>query len=313
MTNDLARQIATSAVGIGLLERLEYRGINKLHLVREGNPLTRRSLLPRCRFFHKLRRGRKNDLPDIGHSDIRQAINYIETTQYSEIIEHIKDAVDDTSPWNPYTPSSPPVSTYIFERRILLAEKVIKHYCDDLTANFELDSQEIWKLQNQVPTSDQAGSETDTDMIYGEGQFEWSSIRSITTPDTRNILDWILGSMGEPDDLICYKPLVNKELTVYEIHSFDDWHQLIENNPSVPSNSAKPCAPDWRTIKNKYDAIHLSWMGIILAHDNLDLANRHNVIPLRYWENEQTHWARSAIVGYDKVGTYSERSKLYPE
>ena len=313
MTNSLAKQIATSPVGMRLLERLEYAGIGKLRPYRTGVPLTRRSFVPQFRFFDKLRRDRKNDLPDIGLPDIGQAINYIESTQYSDIIYHIDDSVDDTSPLNPYPPPFLPVSTYMFERRILLAEKVIENYFADLTANFELDSQEIWKSQDKVPTSDQTDSITDTDFVYGEGEFTWASERSITTPDTLTHLDWILSYMGSPDEFICYKPLVNKKPTVYEIHSFDDWHQLIENNPRVPSNSTKPCTPDWGKIANKYDAVHLSWMGIILAHDNLELANRHNVIPLRYWKNEQTHWTRSAIIGYNKIGTYSERSKLYSD
>ena len=283
MFNHIANQIAGSAVGSTLLAQLELR----------------ERIGARCDNWDSI----------CDAIAVEAAVNYIKLSDFSNLVNHICRAVNDASPWNSTNTIDDPFRYSFVEKRLPIAEALIQKFYYDLTSKFELNTQEIWKSRcvnlnhKQGPISEKHN--------YGQGEFTWSCIRSITTPDSLEILDWILSARGRAVDHICYKPVVSKELIVYEIHSFDDWYHLIENHSNPASGPTEPLEPEWESIFKKYHAVHLSWMGILLAHDNLKQAENNNVIPLRYWEHEQTHWSSDCIDEYKEISTYAAIKDSY--
>ncbi len=269
-------------------------------------------------------------------ADVGEALDYLSVAEFSDIVDRILSALDLTSPWrNPNTvplarsrfrlklfgrslwkPQRKPESITALPRsmasvtnRYLLAERLVERFYDRLSADLEPQSQEIWELEPPKLARDYHTHSADS--VYGEGQFTWFSVRSMTKLDTLENLEWILSDKGEPSEHSCYIPVTSKELKAYEVHSFEAWQQLIKDTSN--KEHTKPLAPHWPTIYNNYDVIHLSWMGIIVAHDHLRLADKHDVVPLRYWGHEQTHWARSSIEEFAKVESYLERRHRYSD
>ena len=280
MCDELAKQLADSPVGWMLLAQLE---------VRERLDVRNSDWDGRCDIIA-----------------VSAAANRVNKLDFSDIVRNIQRAVSDTSPWNSTSQIEVPMRRFCTRKRLPIANIIIDNFSKNLAANFEPDKQEIWRSKAININSDQNPKDFISHGVYDQGQFTWASIRSLTTPNRRDILDWILTDKWNRFDQTCYKPVISKDVLVYEIHSFEDWVDLIKGSPNPASTPAEPIAPDWEAISEKYDAVHLSWMGILLAHDNLERAEAENIIPLRYWEHEQTHWLNNCIDSYEEVFTYKE-------
>jgi hypothetical protein len=48
--------------------------------------------------------------------------------------------------------------------------------------------------------------------------------------------------------------------------------------------------PDWRSVADRYDGVHLSWAGFITAEGCITDLGGSDVAMLRYWFSERTHW-----------------------
>lgn len=112
------------------------------------------------------------------------------------------------------------------------------------------------------------------------------------------------------------------EARVLEVHRPSDWARLVMEHPreaathqeswelpgrnqrrfelcaltAVPNQRAarttmrRHLVPDWRSVADHYDGVHLSWAGFITAEGCItDLADG-DVTMLRYWFSERTHW-----------------------
>lgn len=278
MCDRLVKQLADSPVGSMLMANLESQEINN----------------------RKVDQDRR-----FKDTAVTLASNRIHYMDISDLISKIQKAINDTSPWNSANRTNVLSAHSGSRRRLPIAKAIIGKFSKSLATDFEANQQEIWSHTHPKNLLSRG--------TYLEGQFTWTSVKSITAPTRQSILDWILNAKGNRFEQICYKLRVSKRLSTYEIHSFEDWAYLIKSNPSSTQSSTGRIAPNWDVILNKYDVVHLSWMGILLAHDNLQRAKAENIIPLSYWEHEQTHWSSNCIDGYEKVFTYREFLKLRSE
>jgi hypothetical protein len=48
--------------------------------------------------------------------------------------------------------------------------------------------------------------------------------------------------------------------------------------------------PDWRSVAERYDGVHLSWAGFITSEGCITDLDGGDVAMLRYWFSERTHW-----------------------
>lgn len=48
--------------------------------------------------------------------------------------------------------------------------------------------------------------------------------------------------------------------------------------------------PDWRSVAERYDGVHLSWAGFITSEGCVTDLDGGDVAMLRYWFSERTHW-----------------------
>lgn len=205
----------------------------------------------------------------------------------TDILKYILLAVGVASPWNPDSIDEIAMMSLHSSERLPIAELLVNNFVNRLTSKCNFDLQEVWLNPTQYDQYLQSKYFIEYRNIYGQGQFTWAGMWSMTTSDIE-IVEWIISGMGTNIEINLYKPVIADDARVYEIQSFEDWEELVKENELTTSSG--DLAPDWALIAQKYDAVHLSWMGVLLAHDNLTPANEKNVIPLKYWEHEKTLW-----------------------
>ena len=109
---------------------------------------------------------------------------------------------------------------------------------------------------------------------------------------------------------------------MFEIHRPGDWAQLVQRYPSrarsghegwelpginqdrqvgsalwtvADQNAARQgirhhLVPDWASVAEDYDGVHLSWAGVVTAEGFVNDLGHGDVALLRYWFHEQTLW-----------------------
>lgn len=207
--------------------------------------------------------------------------------EYTDLLKHVLLAVDVTSPWNPDSEDEVEAMRLHATKRLPIAELLVSYFADRLTTDCELDLQEIWLNPTQYDKYLRSRYFVEHRNTYGQGQFTWAGMWSTTRSDPE-IVEWMIQDMGVNTELNCYRPVIADGARVYEIQDFEDWVKLVNENKLGTLSGAS--VPDWSTIAKKYDAVHLSWMGLLLAHDGLTPARDNNIIPLRYWSRERTLW-----------------------
>lgn len=133
---------------------------------------------------------------------------------------------------------------------------------------------------------------TSLDVVHGEGQFSWGGSWSFTNPG-ESLHDDLLAAWDNAGGTMEFEVLdVGRQPRVFEVNEPADWAELaITYRDSRSSPGA--ARPRWPEVAESFDAIHLSWLGFSLVHDNQDAAVRYGVVPLRYWGSERTHWLRA--------------------
>jgi hypothetical protein len=58
----------------------------------------------------------------------------------------------------------------------------------------------------------------------------------------------------------------------------------------VRTNIRSHLVPDWRSVAEHYDGVHLTWAGLITSEGCITDLGDGDVAMLRYWFSERTHW-----------------------
>jgi len=202
----------------------------------------------------------------------------------------IASAGYEVGPWTPGAGESRERVLRMAPARIGLARELVRRFGVELRAGLDLHRQEYWEVDG---TREPSFRFSDHTRVYGKGQFSWGGVRTASTrnwnvsPDHLAAWDMTEGECSRSRVRVTGKP------RVYEIRFAEDWVGLIRRFPL--GDCAGAMAPSWSVIALEVDVVHLTWLGFLLVHDNLALAEENGVIPLRFWGSELSLWLNDCI------------------
>ncbi len=222
-------------------------------------------------------------------ASVERATENAREMSYGELLETILSAADMVGPFNPDQKTN--ISSFLAQacERIEIAKVICNKFADHLVDDIKRNSQEVlergaWKMSvsfdGLVDLEEPSFVYED---VYADGQLTWAALWSTDPRYTEELVEYGAIKRG-------LRVTVPDNAHIYEIHEFEDWFYLIDSNPG--NSTSKGISPSWASIAEKYDAVHLSWAGFILAHDNYDKASEQGIIPLSYWDHEGTMWLR---------------------
>jgi hypothetical protein len=80
---------------------------------------------------------------------------------------------------------------------------------------------------------------------------------------------------------------------VYEVHGKEDWERLVERYPAEADGT---WVPDWQTVVDDFDGVHLSMAGFLGAS---------YVTSCRHWGTEATVWLRPVLDGATRLADWT--------
>lgn len=140
--------------------------------------------------------------------------------------------------------------------------------------------------------------------------YSQSSDRAIyTSTECERVSSYIVGSMiccrdlgplSYPYQLVRLVP--SPDVKVYTINRPDDWRELCLEYPAkdLGGLGGDLITPDYSHVAREWDAIHLSFLGLITS-DQVRIENT-RVTALQGWDTEQTLWFRPAFDEVSRIG-----------
>ncbi|MEO1055340.1 MAG: hypothetical protein AAFY28_00345 [Actinomycetota bacterium] len=226
-------------------------------------------------------------------------------------------------PWISDAPDTVAFNYRHADLRRPIAEAVATRFGAELSASFEPNAQEWWFDTAAAPSWVERSAPLFRryEDVYSSGQFTWAGLRSVTNPPDevhQNLLgswEFEIGPVAR-----CTLP-VRPGVRIAEIHRPEDWAQLVREHPrvgdpypewelpginqqrreltrllSVPGQRGARVAmrhhlvPDWRSVADAYDGVHLSWAGFLTSEGCITDLPDGDVTMLRYWGSERTLW-----------------------
>lgn len=247
------------------------------------------------------------------------AVEMVMAMSVGDLLREIAAATtEDVGPWN--GAASETVATCYRHRdaRAPIAEAVASRFSDDLHCTCDRVGQEWWTSPGGS-AAELAPLFREYGHVYQAGQFTWAGLRTVSAPPAA-VHDHLPVDMDEP--IARWLLPVNPDARVFEIHRPGDWAQLVQNYPSrarpgyegweLPGinqdrqvasalwtvayqNAARRkirhhLVPDWASVAEDYDGVHLSWAGVVTAEGFVNDLGHGDVALLRYWFHEQTLW-----------------------
>ncbi|MFV0259158.1 MAG: hypothetical protein ACK5PP_12015 [Acidimicrobiales bacterium] len=79
---------------------------------------------------------------------------------------------------------------------------------------------------------------------------------------------------------------------MFEINRPGDWVRLmgVPGQRAARTSIRSHLVPDWRSVAERYDGVHLTWAGLITAEGRISDPGQEDVAMLRYWFSERTLW-----------------------
>ena len=208
--------------------------------------------------------------------------------------------------------------------RAPIAQALNDRFGERLHAPLDLDAQEWWTdnsswFESLVPLF------RDFERVDGAGQFTWAGLWTVSEPPEVAHAEMLAAWEYEVGPVRRLSLPVLSEARVFEVQRPEDWARLVGEHPregashpewelpginqhtgllsallSVPGQRGarttigRHLVPDWRSVAERYDGIHLSWAGFITSEGCItDLGNGGSageVAMLRYWFSERTLW-----------------------
>lgn len=229
--------------------------------------------------------------------------------------------VFDAGPWTPDSPDTLALAYRDAEARLPIAEALSDRFGAQLHAPIDRNAQQWW-VTEQLPVDRLAPLFHDYEDVYDAGQFTWAGLWTVTDPPAithEQLVDaWELH--GGP--VSRWRLPVLPAARVFEVHRPADWARLVTEHsrnaatnlehwelPSinqrrsdladlmaVPGQRAartsmrRHLVPDWRSVADHHDGVHLSWAGFITTEGCITDFEAGDVTMLRYWFSERTHW-----------------------
>ena len=214
---------------------------------------------------------------------------------------------------------------YLYQQaaqRRQIAEAVSERFLADLYRGADFGAQQWWHEEPHGSTRVAAPCFTDYSNVYGNGEFTWSGLWTVTDPppEVHDALISAWDFFGQPTSrwLLPVRPSAR----VWNIDGPEDWARLVESYPKVatrphagwelpgpnqhPSDSAMlrsivaqnavrietgaHVLPDWVGVAADFDGVHLSWAGFLTSEGYISELDSGGVTMMRYWGSERTLW-----------------------
>ena len=107
------------------------------------------------------------------------------------------------------------------------------------------------------------------------------------------------GDWGGSEQFRRSRAVADKAVSVFEITSPADWHELSTTVPRVVQGSSGPSeagtlVPDWRRLAGQYDGVHLTFAGLLTTPFVRETSAAGTTM-LWSWDAEMTMWLPDAV------------------
>ncbi len=262
---------------------------------------------------------------DCNHDSVRLAALSIQEMPYGELLELAVSAAQQfAGPWSGQALTSLP---YLYEHakhRRQIAEALSARFYLPLHRDPDLGAQQWW-YEEPINSQQRAGITpcfTNYTLCYGNGEFTWGGLWTITDPPPQIhdalILTWDF--FGWPTSRWLLP--VRSDARVWVINRPADWTRLVETYPkaaahphagwelpgpnqhpsdtkllrslatqhAVRSEIALHVLPDWERVAADFDGVHLSWAGFLTTEGFISDLSNGGVTMMRFWGSEHTLW-----------------------
>ena len=223
-------------------------------------------------------------------------------------------------PWIGDAPDTVATAYRNAEARAPIAAAIEDRFGDVLHAPIDLDAQQWWTVSSAWVES-LAPLFRDFDRVSGAGQFTYGGLWTVSDPPEQAYAQLAAAWEYETGPVRRLSLPVRPEARVFEIHRPEDWARLVSEHPrpgaphpgwelpgvnpyavvlssllAVPNQRAarasidRQLVPDWSSVADQYDGVHLSWAGFITSEGCITDISPGTVTMLRYWLSERTLW-----------------------
>lgn len=306
-SDELADLLVTAPAGVALLQYLEHA--------------------------HRLERSPLSQLVDCDPDAVTSAVAAVSAMTAGELMGSAIEAADQIAgPWNSRSMTSLPTAYRFAPQRAKIADEIARVFTTTLSNDFDRSGQQWWNTTtaNSREPAHVLGLPTHVSGSYCCGEWPWRRAWTITTPPPEIHESLAVAWEMYSGQISRWHLGVSTAARVLEIHRPDDWRQLVADYPLVVSGrhegwelpginqqrqrsevagvasassghaarlDVEVAMPDWRLVAQDWDAVHLSWAGMLTCEGHvIDVPELGPgvVTMLRFWFTERTLWFRSS-------------------
>lgn len=272
--------------------------------------------------------GHTNDAPACTDPDaVRQAVEELtDLTLGAFLALAVECGVSLAGPWMAESPRAIALGYRFAEQRRPIAEAIVSRFGDELGAPVGRDSQQVW-LSGEREDHVVSPAFVDFGDVYGNGEFTSAGVFTVTDPPAEAHRALVSAWEMYPPPTSRWRVPIRAAARVFEIHRPADWQRLVEAYPkaakgphwdwelpgpnqrrshiaplldvqgrhAVRTSVTRHVLPDWRSVAEDYDGVHLSWAGYLTAEGFLSDLHEGGVTMLRYWFSERSLWLRNVF------------------
>jgi hypothetical protein len=272
--------------------------------------------------------GRPATSPTADRAAVSAAVDLVGETSFGKLVESaVFAAVFESGPWIGDAPAKIAAAYAQAERRAPIAEAVSERFGAELHAPIDHDAQQ-WFADGSPGLESLAPSFDRLDDVYGAGEFPIAGLWTATDPPAEALVEMVGAWEYETGPITRWWLPARPEARVFEIHRPADWARLVTAHPraaephpgwelpgvnqhvtdiapllasaqrrAARASVRRHVVPDWQSVANRYDGVHLSWAGFITSEGYIvDLESGDgDVTMLRYWFSERTLWLADAF------------------
>ena len=265
--------------------------------------------------------GRSPTSPVSDPSSVSAAADRVGEMSFGSLVDAAVFAgLVESGPWMGDAPAKIAAAYQQAERRAPIAEAVLERFGDELHAPLSRDRQQ-WFTDGSPWLESGATWFGSFSEVGHAGEFPLAGMWTATDPPSEAIVEMVGAWEYETGPISRWWLPVRPEARVVEIHRPSDWARLVTTHPrpadphegwelpgvnqhisdisplfeSADQRAArrsirKHLVPDWRTVADHYDGIHLSWAGFITSEGCIVDLGDGDVTMLRYWFSERALW-----------------------
>ena len=294
--------LLSAPIGVALLDRIEY---------------AQRSVVSPFRA-----------LADTDSAAVRGGVRSVETMSWGELLAVAFAGADFLAgPWQPGAATSLALAYELAGSRRPIAEMICERFGFELAAAVDLTHQEYSLSVVSVPNYRGDPAFRDFTHVYGNGEFAWDGLWTVTAPPPETHDSLIAAWEMHPGPITRWGVPVRPGVRLWTVDRPSDWVRLVEMYPMIASRShlgwelpgpnqhnedtgrltsvegqhalrtvvSRHVLPDWSAVAQDFDGVHLSWAGFLTSEGYVSDLPSHGVTMLRYWRSERTLWLRDVF------------------